>query len=89
MVALRYGIGVGPECATAAGLYRISRKEEWPGRASDSGFGKIRNLIAGNREDNPLGARAIYFSTEYRLHGTNTPTQHRQCASARMCRAAQ
>jgi lipoprotein-anchoring transpeptidase ErfK/SrfK len=74
VVALRYGIGVGPECATAAGLYRISRKEEWPGRASDSGFGKIRNLFAGNREDNPLGARAIYFSNEYRLHGTNTPT---------------
>ena len=74
VVALRYGIAVGPECATAAGLYRVTRKEEWPGRASDSGFGKIRNLFAGNREDNPLGARALYFSNEYRLHGTNTPS---------------
>jgi lipoprotein-anchoring transpeptidase ErfK/SrfK len=73
VVALRYGIGVGPECATAAGLYRVSRKEEWPGRPSDSGFGRIRNLFSGNREDNPLGARAIYFSNEYRLHGTNAP----------------
>ena len=73
VVALRYGIGVGPECATAQGLYRISKKEEWPGRASDSGFGKIRNLFAGAREDNPLGARAIYFQ-EYRMHGTNAPS---------------
>jgi lipoprotein-anchoring transpeptidase ErfK/SrfK len=73
VVALRYGIGVGPECATAAGLYRVTRKEEWPGRAPDSGFGKIRNLFAGNRDDNPLGARALYFNNAYRLHGTNSP----------------
>jgi lipoprotein-anchoring transpeptidase ErfK/SrfK len=72
VVALRYGIGVGPECAAAQGLHRITRKEEWPGRASDSGFGKIRNLFAGNRDDNPLGARALYLQ-EYRLHGTNAP----------------
>jgi lipoprotein-anchoring transpeptidase ErfK/SrfK len=72
VVALRYGIGVGPECTTAQGLHRITRKEEWPGRAADSGLGKIRNLFAGNREDNPLGARALYLQ-EYRLHGTNAP----------------
>jgi lipoprotein-anchoring transpeptidase ErfK/SrfK len=72
VVALRYGIGVGPECATAAGLYRISRKEEWPGR-SDSTFGQLRNLIGGDRADNPLGPRALYFGTDYRLHGTNAP----------------
>ena len=29
--ALRYGIGVGPECTASAGLYQIVRKEEWPG----------------------------------------------------------
>jgi lipoprotein-anchoring transpeptidase ErfK/SrfK len=73
VVALRYGIGVGPECNTAQGLHRITRKEEWPGRASDSGLGKIRNYFAGPREDNPLGARALYLQ-EYRLHGTNAPS---------------
>ena len=73
VVALRYGIGVGPECASAQGLYRISRKEEWPGRAGDSALGKIRNFFAGNRDDNPLGPRALYLQ-EYRLHGTNTPS---------------
>jgi lipoprotein-anchoring transpeptidase ErfK/SrfK len=72
VVALRYGIGAGPECATAAGLYRISRKEESPGR-SDSTFGQLRNLVGGDRADNPLGPRALYFGTDYRLHGTNAP----------------
>jgi lipoprotein-anchoring transpeptidase ErfK/SrfK len=73
VVALRYGIGVGPECITAQGLYRILRKEEWPGRASDSGFGKIRNFFAGDKEENPLGARALDLQ-DYRLHGTNAPS---------------
>jgi hypothetical protein len=63
VVAIRYGIGLGRECTDAQGLYRISRKEEWPG-------------FRGNPEDrlkNPLGARAMYFDQKYRIHGTNTP----------------
>jgi lipoprotein-anchoring transpeptidase ErfK/SrfK len=72
VVALRYGMGVGPECANAAGLYRISRKEEWPGR-SNSAFGQLRNMFGGDPADNPLGPRALYFGTDYRLHGTNAP----------------
>jgi lipoprotein-anchoring transpeptidase ErfK/SrfK len=72
VVALRYGIGAGPECATAAGLYRISRKEESPGRSGTT-FGQLRNLVGGDRADNPLGPRALYFGTDYRLHGTNAP----------------
>lgn len=72
VVALRYGIGVGPECATAAGLYNVSRKEEWPGR-SHSTFGQLRNMFSGDPADNPLGPRALYFGTDYRLHGTNAP----------------
>jgi lipoprotein-anchoring transpeptidase ErfK/SrfK len=72
VVALRYGIGIGPECTAVAGLYRIARKEEWPGR-SNSTFGQLRNLISGDPADNPLGPRALYFGTDYRLHGTNAP----------------
>jgi lipoprotein-anchoring transpeptidase ErfK/SrfK len=72
VVALRYGIGVGPECATAAGLYRVSRKEESPGY-SDTALGQLRNLIGGDRADNLFGPRALYFGTDYRLHGTNAP----------------
>src|SRR4051812_12289385 len=72
VVALRYGMGIGPECTTAAGLYRVARKEEWPG-SSNSPIGQLRGLFGGETADNPLGPRALYFGTEYRLHGTNAP----------------
>ena len=65
VVAIRYGIGVGGECADARGLYRVTRKEEWPGFRGGP----------GDRLKNPLGARAIYFDEKYRIHGTNTPAQ--------------
>jgi len=72
VVALRYGMGVGPDCTAAAGLYTISRKEEWPGR-SNSTFGQLRNLIGSDPADSPLVPRALYFGKDYRLHGTNAP----------------
>jgi lipoprotein-anchoring transpeptidase ErfK/SrfK len=72
VVALRYGMGIGPECSTAAGLYVVSRKEEWPGRSAST-LGQLRSLIAGAPTDDPLGPRALYFGTDYRLHGTNAP----------------
>jgi lipoprotein-anchoring transpeptidase ErfK/SrfK len=66
--ALRYGIGVGPDCTTAAGLYQIVRKEEWPGL-------KGRQASDEERSKNPLGARALYLSSEpSRIHGTNSPS---------------
>ena len=66
--AVRYGIGVGPECNAAAGLYQIVRKEEWPGFKAG---GKVSDE---ERAKNPLGARALYLSKESRIHGTNTPS---------------
>jgi lipoprotein-anchoring transpeptidase ErfK/SrfK len=64
VVAIRYGIGLGRECAAATGLHRVTGKEEWPGlRSSD------------DRTKNPLGARAINFGTGYRIHGTSAPAQ--------------
>jgi lipoprotein-anchoring transpeptidase ErfK/SrfK len=62
VVAIRYGIGVGAECLGAAGLFRVTRKEEWPGLKS-----------GGDQADNPLGARALYLDTKFRIHGTNSP----------------
>jgi hypothetical protein len=67
--ALRYGIGVGPECNTTAGLYQVVRKEEWPGLKVPSG----KQLSDEERNRNPFGARALYLSKESRIHGTNTP----------------
>ena len=65
---MRYGIGVGPECNTIAGLYQVVRKEEWPGLKAPAGAAE------DERNRNPLGARALYLSRESRIHGTNTPT---------------
>ena len=68
--AIRYGIGVGPECVTTAGLYQVVRKEEWPGLKAAAG----RPVADEERNKNPFGARALYLSKESSIHGTNTPT---------------
>ena len=69
--ALRYSMGVGPECTSLAGLYHVVRKEEWPGWNASS---QRSADTAGDRMKNPLGARAVYLNNNYRIHGTNTPT---------------
>jgi lipoprotein-anchoring transpeptidase ErfK/SrfK len=68
--ALRYGIGIGPECTATAGLYRIMQKEEWPGLKLSPE--RSANLAAEQLK-NPLGARALYLSQEYRIHGSDGP----------------
>jgi hypothetical protein len=66
--ALRYSIGVGPQCIPLAGLYHVVRKEEWPGwnpspqQSADT---------VSDRMKNPLGARALYLNKDYRIHGSN------------------
>jgi lipoprotein-anchoring transpeptidase ErfK/SrfK len=67
--AIRYGIGVGPECSTTAGLYQVVRKEEWPGLKTAAG----KPVADEERNKNPLGARALYLNKEPRIHGTNAP----------------
>ncbi len=73
--ALKYGVGVGREGFQWSGVYRISRKAEWPSWTPPAAMRKrIPNLPAfmPGGPDNPLGARALYIgSTLYRLHGTN------------------
>lgn len=68
--ALRYGIGIGPDCTATAGLYRIVQKEEWPGLKLSPE--RSANLAA-ERLKNPLGARALYLSKDYRIHGSDGP----------------
>ena len=66
--ALRYGIGVGPECTASAGLYQIVRKEEWPGWKA---LAEKSTDPDNERMKNPLGARALYLNKDYRIHGSN------------------
>ncbi len=74
--ALRYGIGVGGECAVNAGLYRIVHKAQWPAWSPSPALLKRRAYpaqLAGGL-GNPLGAQALYFESEMpAIHGTNAP----------------
>jgi lipoprotein-anchoring transpeptidase ErfK/SrfK len=76
-VALRYGIGVGRDGFTWAGILKISRKAEWPDWTPPPEMIKrqpyLPRFMAGG-PGNPMGARALYLgSTVYRIHGTNAP----------------
>jgi lipoprotein-anchoring transpeptidase ErfK/SrfK len=75
--ALRYGIGVGRDGFTWAGILRVSRKAEWPDWTPPAEMIQrqpyLPRWMAGG-PGNPLGARALYLgNTVYRIHGTNAP----------------
>jgi lipoprotein-anchoring transpeptidase ErfK/SrfK len=76
--AMRYGIGVGREGFTWAGVERISRMQEWPDWHPPKEMIErqpyLPRFMAGGL-GNPLGARALYLGkTLYRIHGTNQPS---------------
>jgi len=76
--AIRYGVGVGREGFTWAGVQTISRKAEWPDWHPPAEMiarqPYLPRFMAGG-PGNTLGARAMYLGgTEYRIHGTNDPT---------------
>ena len=76
--AIRYGVGVGRQGFTWAGIQTITNKKEWPDWYPPSEMiarqPYLPRFVAGG-PGNPLGARAMYLgSSEYRIHGTNDPT---------------
>jgi lipoprotein-anchoring transpeptidase ErfK/SrfK len=76
--AIRYGIGVGREGFTWAGVKTVVKKAEWPDWYPPQEMIErqpyLPRFMAGG-PGNPLGARAMYLgSSEYRIHGTNDPT---------------
>jgi lipoprotein-anchoring transpeptidase ErfK/SrfK len=76
--AIRYGIGVGREGFTWAGVKQVARKAEWPDWYPPQEMivrqPYLPRFTAGG-PGNPLGARAMYLgSSEYRIHGTNNPS---------------
>ena len=75
--AIRYGIGVGRDGFTWAGVKQIARKAEWPDwyppQEMIARQPYLPRMTAGG-PGNPLGARAMYLgNSEYRIHGTNNP----------------
>jgi lipoprotein-anchoring transpeptidase ErfK/SrfK len=76
--AMRYGVGVGRQGFTWAGIQTITNKKEWPDWTPPPEMiarqPYLPRFVAGG-PGNPLGARAMYLgSSEYRIHGTNDPT---------------
>jgi lipoprotein-anchoring transpeptidase ErfK/SrfK len=76
--AVRYGVGVGRDGFTWAGVQTISRKAEWPDWHPPAEMiarqPYLPRFVAGG-PGNPLGARAMYLgSSQYRIHGTNDPS---------------
>ena len=75
--AMRYGIGVGRDGFTWAGIQSITKKAEWPDWTPPPEMiarqPYLPRQMAGG-PGNPLGARAMYLGgTIYRIHGTNAP----------------
>ena len=75
--AMRYGIGVGREGFTWAGVQSVARKTEWPDWHPPAEMVArqpyLPRFMAGG-PGNPLGARAMYLGNSlYRIHGTNAP----------------
>lgn len=76
--AVRYGVGVGREGFTWAGVQSVTRKAEWPDWIPPAEMIARQPYLprwVGGGPGNPLGARAMYLgSSVYRIHGTNDPT---------------
>jgi lipoprotein-anchoring transpeptidase ErfK/SrfK len=75
--SIRYGIGVGRDGFTWAGVKSIERKAEWPDWYPPAEMIErqpyLPRMMSGG-PGNPLGARAMYLGgTVYRIHGTNQP----------------
>src|SRR6266852_5474445 len=90
--AVRYGIGVGREGFTWAGVKTVERKAEWPDWTPPPEMiacsPYLPRFMAGGAT-NPLGARAMYLSGSfYRIHGTNAPSTIGSRATAGCIRMA-
>src|SRR6516225_6295041 len=84
--ALRYGIGVGREGFTWAGVSTVTDKREWPDWTPPPEMLRRRPDLPHHMHGgpaNPLGARAMYLgSTLYRIHGSNEPETIGQAVSS-------
>jgi lipoprotein-anchoring transpeptidase ErfK/SrfK len=76
-VALRYGIGIGSQCADLTGLRHVASVTKWPSWEPPPDMVKQKLAQSGNLAGgpgNPLGARVLALDdNRSRVHGTNAP----------------
>ena len=79
--AIRYGVTVGEDAQSWAGVAKIGNMTEWPSWTPTEGekqrLGPLPSYVEGGPA-NPMGARAMYLfqgskDTLVRIHGTNQP----------------
>jgi lipoprotein-anchoring transpeptidase ErfK/SrfK len=79
--AIRYGVTVGEDAQSWAGIARVGDMQEWPSWVPTEGekqrLGPLPSYVKGGPA-NPMGARALYLyqgdkDTLFRIHGTNQP----------------
>src|SRR5580693_4412536 len=79
--AIRYGVTVGEDAQSWAGIARVGNLQEWPPWVPTEGekqrLGPLPSYVQGGPA-NPMGARALYLyqgnkDTLFRIHGTNQP----------------
>jgi lipoprotein-anchoring transpeptidase ErfK/SrfK len=82
-VAIRYAIGVGPECENVVGLFQITDKVSRPGPGENQ-VRSIEGASPSNRKgemEARFGPRALYFGGGHAVHGTEEPARIGQSAS--------
>ncbi len=76
-VAVRYGIGIGRQCADLIGLRHVASMAEWPPWEAPPDMVKQKLALSGTlagAPGNPLGARVLELDdNKSRIHGTNAP----------------
>ena len=84
--ALKYGVGVGRQGFTWAGVTRVAMKKEWPDWTPPEAMLRRRPDLPRHMKggiENPLGARALYLgASEFRIHGSNEPETIGQAVSS-------
>jgi lipoprotein-anchoring transpeptidase ErfK/SrfK len=78
-VAIRYAIGVGPECETISGLFRIT------GKAGETDQGQVAGSAApgadtGRKPGAQFALPALYFGGTHAVHRTSEPGRIGQAA---------
>jgi len=76
-MAMRYGIGIGAQCADLGGLRHVASMAEWPPWEAPPDMVKQKLAHSGTlagAPGNPLGARILVLDdNRSRIHGTNAP----------------
>ena len=71
-VAIRYAIGVGPECVRLAGLFQVTDKVR-QGESGGAPLGPSSGRVVSVQQR--YGPMAVFFGERHAVHGTSEPSR--------------